>query len=99
MASNYAPTLLPGKIALQHGCAVNGWLAGPQVLRKDWIFYLFLTSWQELLTESGATNLFIVGSGEDGKQELITPPTSSGLILPGVSLSENYSDMIQITQA
>ena len=31
MASNYAPTLLPGKIALEHGCAVNGWLAGPEV--------------------------------------------------------------------
>ena len=44
MTSNYAPTLLPGKIALEHGCAVNGWLAGPQVLLhlKSFIFVLHL---------------------------------------------------------
>ena len=42
MTSNYAPTLLPGKIALEHGCAVNGWLAGPQVLHLK-ILYLVLT--------------------------------------------------------
>ena len=31
MAANYAPTLLPGKIAQKRGCAVNGWLVGSQV--------------------------------------------------------------------
>ena len=47
--------------------------------------------WQELLTESGATNLFIVVHGEGGKNELITPPTSSGLILNGVNFLSYFS--------
>ena len=40
----------------------------------------------------------MVAVGEDGKLELVTPPTTSGLILPGVSLSRNHTNLIQITQ-
>ena len=29
-------------------------------------------------------------TGEDGKNELVTPPTSSGLILPGVGKTYSY---------
>ena len=30
MGANYAPTLLPGRRAVERGAAVNGWLWGPQ---------------------------------------------------------------------
>jgi len=69
MGSNYAPTLWTQKIAEQHGCHQCLWLFGED----------------HEITEVGAMNLFILLSHPDGSKELVTPPISSGVILPGVT--------------
>lgn len=69
MGSNYAPTLWTQKIAEQHGCHQCLWLFGPD----------------HEITEVGAMNLFILLQDKNGNKELVTPPLSSGTILPGVT--------------
>merc|ERR1719369_1847276 len=69
MGSNYAPTLWIQKIAEQHGCHQCLWLFGPD----------------HEITEVGAMNLFILMWDKNGRKELVTPPLSSGIILPGVT--------------
>jgi len=69
MGSNYAPTLWTQKIAEAHGCHQCLWLFGED----------------HEITEVGAMNLFIHLINDDGVEELITPPLSSGIILPGVT--------------
>jgi len=69
MGSNYAPTLWTQKIAEQHGCHQCLWLFGPD----------------HEITEVGAMNLFILMWDKNGRKELVTPPLSSGIILPGVT--------------
>jgi branched-chain amino acid aminotransferase len=66
MGANYVGTMLAGRRAMARGCETNGWLWGPE----------------DLLTESGATNLFCVVRGAGGPR-LLTPPID-GLVLPGV---------------
>jgi len=69
MGSNYAPTLWTQKIAEQHGCHQCLWLFGPD----------------HEITEVGAMNLFILLRDKEGVRELVTPPLTSGIILPGVT--------------
>uniref|UniRef100_A0AC34F9B0 Branched-chain-amino-acid aminotransferase n=1 Tax=Panagrolaimus sp. ES5 TaxID=591445 RepID=A0AC34F9B0_9BILA len=69
MGCNYAPTILIGKIAASLGAQQVLWLYD-----KD-----------EKLTEVGTMNIFIYWKNEQGEEELITPPLSDGLILPGIT--------------
>jgi branched-chain amino acid aminotransferase len=69
MGCNYAPTILIGKIATSLGCQQVLWLYD-----KD-----------EKLTEVGTMNIFMYWKNEQGEEELVTPPLSDGLILPGVT--------------
>lgn len=69
MGCNYAPTILVGKQAAELGCQ--------QVL---WLF-----DEDEKLTEVGTMNIFVYWTNEQGEEELLTPPLTDGLILPGVT--------------
>ncbi|GMR33178.1 hypothetical protein PMAYCL1PPCAC_03373, partial [Pristionchus mayeri] len=70
MGCNYAPTIaVTDDATAAHGCAQCLWLWG----EKQWI------------TEAGTSNLFLYWKNTDDELELITPPTSGGLILPGVT--------------
>jgi len=69
MGSNYAPTILIGKEAVNNGCQQALWLFGEE----------------EHLTEVGTMNIFIYWRNEQGENELVTPPLENGLILPGVT--------------
>jgi len=69
MGSNYAPTLLPQKMAEMEGCEQVLWVFGEE---------------QEV-SEVGAMNIFILMRSESGELELVTPPLTNGTILPGVT--------------
>jgi len=69
MGSNYAPTLWTQKVAEANNCHQCLWLFGED----------------HEITEVGAMNLFIFLKNEQGENELVTPPLSSGIILPGVT--------------
>ncbi|GMS96411.1 hypothetical protein PENTCL1PPCAC_18586 [Pristionchus entomophagus] len=69
MGCNYAPTIATGDEAAAHDCAQSLWLWG----EKQWI------------TEAGTSNLFLFWKNTNDELELITPPLSGGLILPGVT--------------
>lgn len=69
MGSNYAPTLWTQKIAEEHGCQQCLWLFGED----------------HEITEVGAMNLFILLRDTAGNLELVTPPLTTGVILPGVT--------------
>jgi len=79
MGSNYAPTLWTQKVAEQHGCHQCLWLFGDE---HD-------------ITEVGAMNLFVVLRRGDGLHELVTPPLTTGTILPGVT----RRSIIELTQS
>merc|ERR1711874_503395 len=79
MGSNYAHTLWTQKIAEQHGCHQCLWLFGED----------------HEITEVGAMNLFILLRGDDGVHELVTPPLSTGVILPGVT----RRSIVELTQS
>ncbi|KAH7731844.1 Protein BCAT-1 [Aphelenchoides avenae] len=69
MGCNYAPTILIGKMAMDMGCQQVLWLHDQD----------------EKLTEVGTMNIFIYWINEQGEHELVTPPLTDGLILPGVT--------------
>jgi len=69
MGCNYAPTILIGKMAAGMGCQQVLWLYDND----------------EKLTEVGTMNIFVLWKNEQGELELVTPPLSDGLILPGVT--------------
>ncbi|UMM38361.1 hypothetical protein L5515_009810 [Caenorhabditis briggsae] len=69
MGCNYAPTIFVGKMAAMQGCDQAMWLSGED----------------RLVTEAGAMNLFMLWTNEENELELITPPTDSGLLLPGIT--------------
>ena len=69
MGSNYAPTLWTQKVAEANGCHQCLWLFGPQ----------------HEITEVGAMNIFVCLKNKSGELELVTPPISSEIILPGVT--------------
>jgi branched-chain amino acid aminotransferase len=68
LGANYAPCILPQKAAASRGFQQNLWLFGEE----------------EYVTEVGTMNLFIAMRGEDGVNELATPPLD-GTILEGVT--------------
>lgn len=69
LGSNYGPTLSINKIAEKKGLQQVLWLYGED----------------HQLTEIGTMNVFVYLINEKGEKELVTPPLSSGLILPGVT--------------
>uniref|UniRef100_A0A914PW75 Branched-chain-amino-acid aminotransferase n=1 Tax=Panagrolaimus davidi TaxID=227884 RepID=A0A914PW75_9BILA len=69
MGCNYAPSILIAKIAASLGCQQVLWLYDSD----------------EKLTEVGTMNIFMYWKNEQGEEELITPPLSDGLILPGIT--------------
>ncbi|KAI6177293.1 Branched-chain-amino-acid transaminase [Aphelenchoides bicaudatus] len=69
MGCNYAPTILMGKRAMEMGCQQVLWLYDED----------------EKLTEVGTMNIFVYWINEQGEEELVTPPLTDGLILPGVT--------------
>lgn len=69
VGANYAPCIYPQSQAALHGCQQDLWLFGPR----------------HEITEVGTMNCFIYWINERGEKELITPPLSSGMILPGVT--------------
>ncbi|CAI2330914.1 unnamed protein product [Caenorhabditis sp. 36 PRJEB53466] len=69
MGCNYAPTIAIGKMAALHECDQVMWLSGED----------------RQVTEAGAMNLFVLWTNEENELELITPPTDSGLLLPGIT--------------
>jgi len=70
LGANYAPTIWVHAEAVQkHHCQQVLWLYGPD----------------HELTEVGTMNLFVFWVNKSGKRELITPPLSTGIILPGVT--------------
>ncbi|XP_067928868.1 branched-chain-amino-acid aminotransferase, mitochondrial-like [Watersipora subatra] len=68
LGSNYGPTLLINKKATEKGCQQVLWLFGND----------------QSITEAGTMNVFVHLINADGENELITPPLSEGVILPGV---------------
>ena len=69
LGSNYGPTL-----AIQHLAETMGY---HQVL---WLF-----GNDHQVTEAGTMNVFLHLINENGEKELVTPPLTDGLILPGVT--------------
>lgn len=69
MGSNYAPTILTGRQAQEQGCQQVLWLYGAD----------------QLVTEVGTMNIFVLWKNEQGETELVTPSLDDGLILPGVT--------------
>ncbi|CAD5114340.1 DgyrCDS3480 [Dimorphilus gyrociliatus] len=70
MGCNYAPTIYIQNLAnKKHNCQQVLWLYG-----KD-----------EQMTEVGTMNIFMMWTNEKGVRELVTPPLSQGIILPGVT--------------
>lgn len=64
-------TTLPNtsRMASLQQCDQVMWLSGPD----------------RQVTEAGAMNLFVLWTNEENELELITPPTDSGLLLPGIT--------------
>ncbi|GMT34885.1 hypothetical protein PFISCL1PPCAC_26182, partial [Pristionchus fissidentatus] len=69
MGCNYAPTIKVTDEASRYGCQQSLWLWG----EKEWI------------TEAGTSNLFLFWKNTNDELELVTPPLTGGLILPGVT--------------
>lgn len=69
LAANYAPTLSIQKTAEAKGCQQVLWLYGDD----------------HQITEVGAMNVFVYLINDKGEKELVTPPLSQGVILPGVT--------------
>ena len=69
LGSNYAPTMLVQREAIKQGLQQVLWLYGPD----------------HELTEVGTMNIFMLMKDTNGKRQLITPPLTEGLILPGVT--------------
>ncbi|XP_043523275.1 branched-chain-amino-acid aminotransferase, cytosolic isoform X1 [Frieseomelitta varia] len=69
MGSNYGPTIHVQKEAIEKGLQQVLWLYGED----------------NEVTEVGTMNIFMFFINDDGEKELITPPLTSGLILPGVT--------------
>ncbi|KAF8385526.1 hypothetical protein PRIPAC_74668 [Pristionchus pacificus] len=69
MGCNYAPTIDVTDGAAQYGAQQCLWLWGDK----------------QRITETGTSNLFLFWKNSNDDVELITPPTSGGLILPGVT--------------
>lgn len=83
VSANYGPTLLIERKAKQLGHNTVLWLYGDE----------------HFITEAGVTNVFVFLVNKEGKKELITPPLTDGLILPGItreSIIQIARDMVRI---
>uniref|UniRef100_A0A914C794 Branched-chain-amino-acid aminotransferase n=1 Tax=Acrobeloides nanus TaxID=290746 RepID=A0A914C794_9BILA len=69
MGSNYAPTIMVGKLAKDMSCQQALWLYDSD----------------EKITEAGTMNIFVYWINEQGEEEFVTPPLTDGLILPGIT--------------
>lgn len=69
VGSNYGPTIHVQREAVRRGLQQVLWLYGED----------------NEVTEAGTMNVFMFYINEDGEKELVTPPLTSGLILPGVT--------------
>lgn len=70
VGGNYAPTMKPGKEAMEQGYSQILWVFGEE----------------DEITEVGAMNVFFFLEKEGGEgRELVTPPLERGDILPGVT--------------
>uniref|UniRef100_A0A914RKY6 Uncharacterized protein n=1 Tax=Parascaris equorum TaxID=6256 RepID=A0A914RKY6_PAREQ len=95
---NYAPSIMVSKVAAEKGCQQVLWLLGED----------------ERITEVGTMNIMLFWKNEKGEEELVTPPLTDGIILPGVTrdslltlarqwnqfkVSERYVGMSEIRKA
>ncbi|XP_026674867.1 branched-chain-amino-acid aminotransferase, cytosolic isoform X2 [Ceratina calcarata] len=69
VGSNYGPTIYVQREAVERGLQQVLWLYGED----------------DEVTEAGTMNIFMFCINDDGEKELITPPLTSSLILPGVT--------------
>ncbi|XP_053977866.1 branched-chain-amino-acid aminotransferase, cytosolic [Hylaeus volcanicus] len=69
LGSNYGPTIYVQREAVEKGLQQVLWLYGED----------------NQVTEVGTMNIFMFYVNDDGDKELITPPLSNGLILPGIT--------------
>lgn len=70
LGANYGPTIyVQDQAVKQHNCQQVLWLYGSD----------------HEVTEVGTMNFFAFWTNEAGEKELVTPPLSTGLILPGVT--------------
>ncbi|XP_076767214.1 branched chain amino acid transaminase [Xylocopa sonorina] len=69
VGSNYGPTIYVQREAAEKGLQQVLWLYGED----------------NEVTEVGTMNVFMFYVNDDGEKELVTPPLSNGLILPGVT--------------
>lgn len=69
VGSNYGPTIHVQREATERGLQQVLWLYGEN----------------NEITEAGTMNVFMFYINDDGEKELVTPPLSSGIILPGVT--------------
>ncbi|CAL7945493.1 unnamed protein product [Xylocopa violacea] len=69
VGSNYGPTIYVQREAVEKGLQQVLWLYGED----------------NEVTEVGTMNVFMFCVNDDGEKELVTPPLSNGLILPGVT--------------
>uniref|UniRef100_F1L596 branched-chain-amino-acid transaminase n=1 Tax=Ascaris suum TaxID=6253 RepID=F1L596_ASCSU len=98
MGCNYAPSIMVSKVAAEKGCQQVLWLLGED----------------ERITEVGTMNIMLFWKNEKGEEELVTPPLTDGIILPGVTrdslltlarewnqfkVSERYVGMPEIRKA
>lgn len=68
LGSNYAPSILPAKLAGAKGCQQVLWLWGPE----------------KYVSEVGTMNFMVFWKNAEGEKELVTAPLDDGTILPGV---------------
>ncbi|XP_076664341.1 branched chain amino acid transaminase [Andrena cerasifolii] len=71
VGSNYGPTIYVQREAVERGLQQVLWLYGED----------------NEVTEVGTMNIFMFYINDDGEKELVTPPLSSSLILPGITRS------------
>mmetsp|Transcript_23939 Transcript_23939/g.51693 ORF Transcript_23939/g.51693 Transcript_23939/m.51693 type:complete len:398 (-) Transcript_23939:3066-4259(-) len=69
IGGNYGPTMKPGAEAMSRGYSQILWVFGED----------------DYVTEVGAMNVFFFLKNSSGKRELVTPPLTTGDILPGVT--------------
>lgn len=98
IGGNYAPCVMPQRMAAANGYHQNLWLFGPE----------------HRLTEVGTMNLFIVWKNEHGQTELVTPPLDGTILpgvtrdsilklapelLPDTLISQRHLTMPQLVAA
>lgn len=89
MGSNYAPTVQVQVNVRGSRPRAAKWHLTVKIFQREAFAQgfqqvLWLYGDEDLVTEAGTMNIFMVLKTDDGKKELVTPPLN-GLILPGVT--------------